>query len=276
GSRIVFIAANTLIGLVAIIGNTLLLASVNKTRALQTISNAFVCSLALADLLVGLIAAPLNILRVESTHNAFNKAFDLSVIHSLVAATFSLTAVSCDRFIAISRPLRYPSLMTPKVTTKVLALIWFTATIEAIPSVFLYGRALMVYWVTHVILTVILPACVVIVCYVKIFKIAKRHSRDERVRPSVAVVDATFSVNYHNSNAAKTFAIIIAIFVVSFLPNLVCNLMDAALYAARDGMLPEYFFWSNCVMFLSSAINPMIYGARNKEFRSAFKRLCLI
>lgn len=65
----------TLLIFVVIFGNTLVILSVVSTRRLRTVTNLFVMSLAVADLLVGIFVMPLDV-ALTLSNGEFAKKFD--------------------------------------------------------------------------------------------------------------------------------------------------------------------------------------------------------
>ncbi|XP_031554591.1 D(4) dopamine receptor-like [Actinia tenebrosa] len=116
---IIFISCHSLSGLVALTGSSLVLMTIYKSRTLHTPSNMFIASLAAADALVGLIINPLYItLTSTNTWVSFNPLYKVENymwVQTLVTTSFSLSAISVDRFFAVLFPFQYrKSKMKPK------------------------------------------------------------------------------------------------------------------------------------------------------------------
>jgi len=262
--RSIFIALNLFIATFAVVGNILILIAVAKTPRLHTLSNYFICSLALADLIVGALIAPLHIIRFSIA--SLSTVFEVLCLQTLMITTMNLSAVSIDRYIAITKPLHYVSILTPNVTCKAIIIIWVSSTLLSLPSIFTKGEQRMIFWLITVLITLIVPLGIIFYCYEKIRKISKIHQASDCNRPT----SDTMLRHIKNRKASVTFAIIIAVFLISFAPNLILNIVYAVGYTPC-GKLPEYLMWSNSVTFLSSALNPLIYGARSRDYRRAFK-----
>ncbi|KPP79779.1 trace amine-associated receptor 3-like, partial [Scleropages formosus] len=106
--------------LLTVCGNMLVIISISHFKELHTPTNFFVFSLALADLLIGVMVMPFAFSVFIETNWVFSKAFCLS---SSVTA-FSLTCVSIynvafiavDRFLVLSDPFFYSSKITVNLT----------------------------------------------------------------------------------------------------------------------------------------------------------------
>ncbi|XP_031568934.1 tyramine receptor Ser-2-like [Actinia tenebrosa] len=279
-TRFIYVLINVFTALLAIVGNFFLLFVVFKSYRLRTTSNYFLCSLAVADFLVGLIASPLNILRIEpsipaSYLPAIGKIFDFCVLQTLMATTFNLVLVSIDRYIAIKWSLQYLTILTTKFVSVAIGITWTSSSLLAFPGLFIYGEGLMIHWLVTVLVTLIFPLGIICFCYVEILKITKAQQKTHAVvlqSGEQICNESEARNNIKNRKASLTFAIITVVFLVSFAPNLICNVFYAFTFQPCS-KIPEYFYWTNTIMFISSSLNPLLYGARSRDFRLAFKRI---
>ena len=89
-------ALNAPLMLIAIIGNTLVLSSILKTPALRSPSTVFLSSLAVSDLLVGLVVQPVYIVN-ELTKDSLYKLRNTTAFSVCAVSLFTITAISVDR-----------------------------------------------------------------------------------------------------------------------------------------------------------------------------------
>ena len=152
-----------------------------KHASLRTISNRFLASLSIADLLVGLVVGPTWIviefwIQPPVPSSLFYFAYILWV-HTTAATTFNTCCVSIDRFIAIRFPFRYQVSVTKKRCYTVIFLVWLFSLILPF-SMFLVDYEPMInYFVSMIFLAFIIsviPLLVVSFSYVCIFKSAKK------------------------------------------------------------------------------------------------------
>lgn len=133
-------AAMTASALVTSIGNLLVLNALRIEKRLHTVSNIFIGSLALADLLVGFFVMPMSAYFVLS---GFRWHLGLELCQAwltldYVASTASilnLFALSLDRFWSITSPLRYLKKRTKKRAFLMVTLVWIVSALWCAPIV---------------------------------------------------------------------------------------------------------------------------------------------
>lgn len=125
----------------AIFGNLLVIVSVMRHRKLRIITNYFVVSLALADMLVAMVAMTFNA-SVQLTGQWIFGYFMCDVWNSLdvyfsTASILHLCCISVDRYYAIVKPLKYPINMTKRVVAVMLFNTWISPAIISFVPIFL-------------------------------------------------------------------------------------------------------------------------------------------
>ncbi|KAH8417861.1 hypothetical protein KR222_007326 [Zaprionus bogoriensis] len=116
--------------LAAILGNMLVIVSVMRHRKLRIITNYFVVSLAVADMLVALCAMTFNASVEISGRWMFGSlmcdiwnSFD---VYFSTASIMHLCCISVDRYFAIVQPLDYPLIMTHRRVFIMLLMVWLS------------------------------------------------------------------------------------------------------------------------------------------------------
>ena len=274
-------------GLATVAGNVVVLWLFYRDESLRTISNGFLTSLSVADLLVGLVIDPVWIvircLIQPSVKSTLYYSIYVLWIHTTTATTFNLCCVSVDRFIAIRFPFRYQDFVTKKRCCMVIILVWLISLclpFTTIPLMFLGNIANAVLWLSLALVTFVAPLFVVTFCYMFMFKAARRQSRR-----------MFLSETFHSSNgnniprngamkqfkAIKTVGVILGVYIVSWMPIQVLSAVHcyyiATNHLCNDIKLENVVWpWVEAIAFTSSAINPLIYFFRNSDFRRAFRR----
>ncbi|KAJ0050050.1 hypothetical protein NL108_011833 [Boleophthalmus pectinirostris] len=118
----------SLLILTTLLGNTLVCAAVTKFRHLRTkVTNFFVISLAVSDLLVAILVMPWKAVAEIAGFWPFGSFCDTWVAFDIMCSTASilnLCVISLDRYWAISSPFRYERKMTPKVAYVMISVAW--------------------------------------------------------------------------------------------------------------------------------------------------------
>ncbi|XP_044731411.1 octopamine receptor beta-3R-like [Chrysoperla carnea] len=117
----------------AVLGNALVIISVHRHRKLRVITNYYVVSLAMADMLVALCAMTFNA-SVELMQGKWLFGYLMCDIWNSFDVYFStasilhLCCISVDRYYAIVRPLEYPIIMTQRTVIFMLTNVWLLPT----------------------------------------------------------------------------------------------------------------------------------------------------
>lgn len=126
----------------ALFGNLLVIVSVMRHRKLRVITNYFVVSLALADMLVAIWAMCFNA-SVEITEGKWLFGYFMCDVWNSLDVYFStvsilhLCCISVDRYYAIVQPLDYPLIMTQKKLGIMLAVVWCSPALVSFLPIFM-------------------------------------------------------------------------------------------------------------------------------------------
>ena len=122
-----------------VFGNFLVIVAVARERYLHTVTNYFITSLAVADLLVGSIVMPFSAANQLLDQWIFGQ--DLcDVWHSFdvlasTASILNLCIISMDRYWAIDDPFTYPGRMTPRRACCFIGLVWVCSSLISFPAI---------------------------------------------------------------------------------------------------------------------------------------------
>ena len=281
-SNVVLALLNVASGIIAICSNLLILVAFYQTASLRSISNFFVVSLAASDLLVGLAVNPVYVvLFVTGLSFDYSHVWPARLaenwlwIQTVITSTFNLTAISVDRYIAITNTFQYSQIVTPTRCVVGAIFIWTFSILFASVRFLIHDFSdLPILWIIIMILTVVLPLCVICYCYFHIFRAARLQQRQIAVLSSVNAAYANTVLK--NKKAAWTIGIIIGLFVLMWTPNLVLAFVE--IVTARKGSCRRLeivlsWYFASFLSFFSSCCNPWVYASRSREFRAAFKRV---
>ncbi|TSV15264.1 Trace amine-associated receptor 13c [Bagarius yarrelli] len=119
------------ISVVTVLLNLLVIISISHFKQLHTPTNLLIMSLAVADLLVGLVVMPVNIL--DLIDNCWYLGKTMCAIYPVVnyisvsASAGSLVFIAVDRYVALNNPLLYSTKVTICKASLFIVLTWFCA-----------------------------------------------------------------------------------------------------------------------------------------------------
>nr|AAL25619.1 orphan G protein-coupled receptor Ren 1 [Renilla koellikeri] len=291
---------------VAVSGNAFVCAAVARYRRLQRPSNYFLVSLAASDILVALFSLPFRAyFEINATWQLGKHTCQFWIFVDLLCSSASivnLSLISVDRYISLSRPLRYLVLMTTQRCRIGIFAVWlfsFTVSILSLHNWSSDGtleyevmcrKIDKVYYTASTILAILIPLTMLIVLYYLVFKMALEQQR--KISQSTTTgnsfsQDGTINnpsqTHHHRRNflrvelkAAKTLIIVVGTFLICWLP-LFCMMLILQYSPKHFEGLPLRTqtilgtLFVNTLPYLNSALNPFIYTYFNSDFRKVFK-----
>ncbi|XP_042634366.1 trace amine-associated receptor 13c-like [Cyprinus carpio] len=273
--------------IVTILGNLVVIISIAHFKQLQTPTNILVMSLALADLLLGLVVMPFSMIRSVDGCWYYGDAFCL--LHSSFdlfltsVSIFHLIFIAIDRHEAVCYPLQYPTRITISVAWIMVMISWSMAALysyglvyskanleglEEDISIYCMGSCTLLFnalWsVLDTLLTFFLPCSVMIGLYARIFVVARKHIRTIG-EANHHENESTFKSSRRSERkAAKTLGVVVGAFIICWLPFFINSLIDPYISFSTPFALFEAFVWLG---YINSTINPIIYGLFYPWFR---------
>ncbi|XP_051971949.1 alpha-2B adrenergic receptor-like [Xyrauchen texanus] len=191
-----FATAMTLIMLVTIFGNVLVIIAVLTCRPLRGPQNLFLVSLAAADILVATLIIPFSLANELMGYWYFESVWcEIILALDVLFCTSSimhLCAISLDRYLSISRPVLYASQRTPRRIKGAIMVVWLIAAVISFPPLVSmkktrasnegnYPECKLNKEVWYILYSSIgsffAPCLIMILVYVRIYQIAKKHTR---------------------------------------------------------------------------------------------------
>ncbi|XP_075960886.1 alpha-1A adrenergic receptor [Anarhichas minor] len=301
--------------LFGIVGNILVILSVVCHRHLRTVTHYFIVNLAVADLLLSSTVLPFSAIFEIVDRWVFGRAFcnvwaAVDVL-CCTASIMSLCVISVDRYIGVSYPLRYPSIVTKRRALLAVMLLWVLSVIISIGPLFGWKEPAPedesickiteepAYAIFSAVGSFYLPLAIILVMYCRVYVVAHRESRglreghkteksdSERVilrihRGNTSVLeDESLRSRTHfalrllkfsrEKKAAKTLGIVVGCFVLCWLPFFLVLPIGSIFPAYRPS--DTVFKITFWLGYFNSCINPIIYPCSNQEFKKAFQSL---
>ena len=254
---IVNCAINAPLIVTSIIGNTLVLAAILKTPSLRSPSTILLCSLAVSDLLVGLIVQPVYIAYRLTRNVSLDHALSIMAFSVCGVSLLTMTAISVDRFLALYYHMRYPNLMTTRRAMYALATAWVLCFLLSL----IYFRNERAYYLALAVSVVVcLFTCSV--CYVRIYRIVRQHQR--HIDAQQQAVESNPNMQRSTKSAVNTF-IYYVVMVLCYTPLLISMLLSAI----SPDKWTKTLILAETVVFMNSSINPFLYCWRLHELRTA-------
>lgn len=127
--------------LATVLGNTLVLLALYLDKRLHSPSFYLIANMAIADLLLGLSVLPFSsVLELLDGRWIFGESFcsawlALDVL-CCTASIMALMAVSVDRYIGVTRPLNYSTIMTTQRTIYLMIVVWAVSILTSVVPLF--------------------------------------------------------------------------------------------------------------------------------------------
>ncbi|GBL90222.1 putative G-protein coupled receptor No9 [Araneus ventricosus] len=125
------------INAIVIAGNLLVVLAVFASAKLRTVTNFLIVSLAISDLLVGLAVLPysisLEVLELWIFGELWCQMWLAVDVWLCTASILNLCAISIDRYLAITRPVHYRTIMSTMKVKLLIAAVWILSFIICFP-----------------------------------------------------------------------------------------------------------------------------------------------
>ncbi|XP_064833099.1 trace amine-associated receptor 5-like [Oncorhynchus masou masou] len=226
-------------------------------KQLHTPTNLLILSLAVSDLLVGLIVIPVTTVAIIESCWSFGEYFCVFQFYvSCLCTSLSLgnlVLISIERYVAVCDPLLYHSKIT--VVSRCLKEC-FTG------EGYMWGK------IIDFVITIVVPCSIILTLYMKIFVMARSQARKVFSKDAASVSGVkTVQANKSERKAAKTLSIVVFNYLICWIPFLFCFLFF-------------YFFSDNLLSFIisflplsNSLINPIVYALFYPWFKVKAKHI---
>uniref|UniRef100_A0AAY5L504 G-protein coupled receptors family 1 profile domain-containing protein n=1 Tax=Esox lucius TaxID=8010 RepID=A0AAY5L504_ESOLU len=276
----------SLISAVTVFLNLLVIISISHFKQLHTPTNLLILSLAVSDLLVGLIVIPANTVAIMEPCWVLGEYFCPLLMYTTFLCTSSslghLVLISIDRYVAVCNPLLYPSKVTKTRTWLCISINWCCSIIyDAVlikmsvnvqVPIRCFEECYFVekdFWVNIIdnVISMDAPSSIIITLYLKIFVVARSQSRKVFSKGAATVFGVkTVQANKSERKAAKTLAIVVFNYLICWIPIYFIQLIYDS--SANSSSMFLVF-----LPLVNSFINPIIYAFFYPWFKVTAKRI---
>ncbi|XP_071384049.1 trace amine-associated receptor 13c-like [Centroberyx affinis] len=272
--------------LLTVVLNLLVIISISHYRQLHTPTNLLLLSLAVSDLLVGLLLMPAKIIIIGACWflgDLMCVLYYFVVFINFSASVGNMVLISVDRYVAICDPLRYPTKITQGRVKICVCLCWVCAAFYngltqkdflRQPTKFYSCIGECVAVTNHIagavdlVMTFISPISVIIVLYMRVFVVAVSQARAMRSHIVAVTLQRSVTVTAKKSErkAARTLGIVIVVFLMCFCPYYHFSLVGQNALISTSSV--AFVIW---LFYFNSCLNPVIYALFYPWFRKAIK-----
>ena len=247
---------------IAVLGNTLVLAAILRTPSLRSPSLMLLCSLAVSDLIVGLVVQPVYFAYLQTEKDFLYQPLLVMAYSACCVSLYAITAISVDRLLALHYHMRYPSLITTHRAMKTSAILWLICFLLSLFS--FWNKS---FYFTAVAVNIVGCILITTVCYIKIFRIVRQHQF--QIHSQKQAVKTLNTENIQNIQRKRLYAINTFIYYIVMIICYVPAFVGISILIIS----PKSWTWSwmiaETVAFMNSSINPILYCWRHRELRVA-------
>ena len=253
-------------------GNGSIIFLVCSKRRLLTKTNAFIISLAVADLGVGASVFSSEFFSeiVNTSHNSSsrckntenNNQWGIRWLFGYASVT-SLCSLVLDRYVAIVKPLKYLTFMSRGRVIKMIFVSWTIPVGFVITLFFLPAPVKCNFVNIFAMLWEIFSCCFLIFCFSSMIVVVYKHDRSSAtLAKQLRFNHRDLTVRSQDRSAVTMMAIVIVVFLVCYGIYLRCSLVSLLYYPRCNDKV-----YKIPMLVLNSAINPWVYAFFKRDIK---------
>lgn len=271
----------TLFALLTILGNIFVLVVNRRVTSFTESTKILIACLAVNDLAVG-IGSTFSIMSSALDWwpygQACCEAYALTVSCCFSYAIFSIMLINTDRFIAVTKPYKFPVWCSQRNVGIAVAIAVLVSVVGTFMSRFIFGAKVVYfsgssscYWgnqskmsyLTAFLLGVVITFIVIVSVYYHIIKISQEHEQrlNERNNQNEGGGD---------NKALKTFLAVTIVWGVCYTPLSLTRVIESFIGVHSPYWLDMIVTW---ILACNSLFNVFIYSLFNKSFRKIAKTI---
>ena len=266
--------------------NSLVIFLIHKKKTLRTPTNMFLTSLALSDLMSGLVGIPLLVICLVKDIISVCASSAIFIRFSAISSVCHVLLIGFDRYIFIVQGIHYHSLVTKRRAIVSMFIVWLSSFVASVIQLswYLYYHEIAdtefeeitydlnkQYSLACIAVFFVVPLLLMCYIYGRIFQIScKSNKRDRQLnknlqQPSRSVL--------HEWRGRSVLLITVVIFAGCWLPYFLAMLDD---YMESSGKPPKPVWVQRLLTFLAfipPMLNPILCTLAKKDFRRALKQV---
>ena len=247
---------------ISILGNTLVLAAIIRTPSIRSTSMIMLCSLAVSDLLVGLVAQPISAAFLLTNNRSLFYVRRMLGRSLCIVSFLTTTAITVDRFLALHYHMSYVTLVTNSRVRNTLVIIW-------VISFLVCGIFFWIKRVHYIFVSLGIIICLIIstFSYIRIYLIVRRHQL--QIHAQQQAVQGSNAENNLNMVRLKRSAINTFVFYFALILCYFPFYILLTIHGLANKKWKIEWEFAMTLVFSNSSINPFLYCWRIRELRTA-------
>ena len=265
---VVFMTFQSVLGSIA---NAVVIAFfLTRRHELKTTSSKLTLNLAVADFVALTTYVPWRVYLLNLRTLTKNSRYYTSLFVVCIFCTGNaVLLIALDRFLAVTRPLRYKGLITNNMLWSSIASAWISAFSLGIGHGFIYELDIHSEYELFLSALSFGQLIIISVIYATIYRSAQ--SQAANISRQVRHLNSADNRHYARKTVWTTFCII-CLFYGTYLPYSVYRIVSTFEKSLSDNSKRTTWRWLIAFTFLNSCINPLIYFFGLRRFRSHLKR----
>lgn len=296
-SKVVLSVMLSVIIVLSLSGNSLVVMTFIFNKYMRSVTNVFILSLAVSDLMVTVTCIPMYMGGIHKSSWIFGR-FGCKMIpcitHFAVAcSSLTLCCIAFDRYYAIVHPLKLKFLQTTRRAATLQAVVWCVSAASSIPYALFYDtvqvsactvvdeankevciqqhydsvKTVFDVWVTIFVLFygpfLFMSILYSIICYKlwiqRSVGVTSQKNNDVRLKLK--------------RKAIKMLITVVVIFVICWSPLLLFTVVANTSHVPTNVDSLNWRSFLQCLAMSSTCWNPLVYAFMNEKFRKAFRTL---
>ena len=275
----------SVVNTISIIANFVVILAIHKDRNLKTTTNAFIANLGVVDLVVSILLMPLWIVSLYRGRWIFGPVLcDLAAYFYYVLSNASLNTLSLIavvRYLKVVKTQLYTKVFSEEKNARILAVLtWVVPLAFCSPPLYGWGEfsfypssAMCVLkrdfsnvgYLSFIIVCQPSPL-IICACYYAIFRAVRKNRLQICSRKNRAACQNAQDAEAHLIHTAFAIGCVI---LVCWSPSAIAFFLFASGVSGVEWLL----MLSTYLVFITSTLNPVIYGFFNPQFKRAFQNM---